>query len=55
MIPENSKYGIWPRRGEIDIAEARGNTVDYPLGGRDVYTSTLHLGERIQVPTIMSV
>jgi beta-glucanase (GH16 family) len=44
MMPEKSVYGEWPRSGEIDIMEARGNAVGYPEGGRDVYTSTLHWG-----------
>ena len=43
-MPEESKYGEWPKSGEIDIAEARGNDMHYPLGGRDTYTSTLHWG-----------
>lgn len=43
-MPEDSKYGVWPRSGEIDIAEARGNSYDYSLGGRDVYTTALHWG-----------
>jgi hypothetical protein len=44
-MPEDDVYGVWPRSGEIDIAEARGNAADYPDGGRDVYTSTLHWGK----------
>ncbi|TKA79672.1 hypothetical protein B0A49_04711 [Cryomyces minteri] len=44
MMPERDTYGIWPRSGEIDIAEARGNSVDYVEGGRDVFASTLHWG-----------
>lgn len=44
MMPTDSVYGTWPKSGEMDIMEARGNTVDYP-GGRDVYYSTLHWGE----------
>lgn len=44
MMPEESKYGEWPKSGEIDIAEARGNNDAYALGGRDTYTSTLHWG-----------
>lgn len=44
MMPENSTYGVWPRSGELDIAEARGNNYTYPDGGRDVYTTTLHWG-----------
>jgi hypothetical protein len=45
MMPEDEVYGVWPRSGEIDIAEARGNAADYPDGGRDIYTSTLHWGK----------
>lgn len=34
MMPENSTYGDWPRSGEIDIAESRGNHGDnYTSGG----------------------
>ena len=44
MMPENSEYGQWPRSGEIDIVEARGNDVDYPSGGRDTCSSTIHWG-----------
>ncbi|ROV99140.1 hypothetical protein VMCG_06687 [Cytospora schulzeri] len=43
MMPKDDVYGAWPRSGEIDIAEARGNDVSYP-GGRNVYYSTLHWG-----------
>lgn len=43
-MPEESKYGEWPKSGEIDIAEGRGNSGAYSLGGRDTYTSTLHWG-----------
>jgi hypothetical protein len=44
MMPENSTYGDWPKSGEIDIMESRGNAPGYSAGGRDVYTSTLHWG-----------
>ncbi|KAF2761336.1 glycosyl hydrolase [Pseudovirgaria hyperparasitica] len=44
MMPEDSVYGVWPRSGELDIAEGRGNGVDYALGGRDIYTSSMHWG-----------
>ncbi|CAI6331820.1 unnamed protein product [Periconia digitata] len=43
MMPEDSKYGPWPASGEIDIAELRGNSYEYPLG-RDALTSTIHWG-----------
>ncbi|KAF2432592.1 glycosyl hydrolase [Tothia fuscella] len=44
MMPEKSVYGEWPRSGEIDIMESRGNGYNYPEGGKDWYTSTLHWG-----------
>ena len=44
MMPENEVYGAWPRSGEIDIMESRGNAAGYPYGGRDIFTSTLHWG-----------
>jgi hypothetical protein len=47
MMPEDEVYGVWPRSGEIDIAEARGNAAGYPDGGRDIYTSTLHWGNYV--------
>jgi hypothetical protein len=45
MVPVNDTYGGWPASGEIDIAESRGNDVDYPDGGRDIVSSSLHWGE----------
>lgn len=48
MLPTSSKYGVWPRSGEIDIVESRGN-LDY-VGendkqiGPEQITSTLHFG-----------
>jgi len=44
MMPVNSTYGVWPKSGEIDIMEARGNEPGYPLGGIDSYSSSLHWG-----------
>ncbi|KAJ4357296.1 uncharacterized protein N0V89_001871 [Didymosphaeria variabile] len=45
MMPENDTYGEWPRSGEIDIAESRGNAGDnYTSGGRDSIISALHWG-----------
>ncbi|KAK7740512.1 hypothetical protein SLS53_005355 [Cytospora paraplurivora] len=43
MMPKDSVYGAWPKSGEIDIMESRGNTVSYP-GGRNLYYTTLHWG-----------
>ncbi|KAF4509577.1 hypothetical protein G6O67_003739 [Ophiocordyceps sinensis] len=44
MMPEDSVYGPWPRSGEIDIMESRGNSRNYPEGGRNYYYGTLHWG-----------
>merc|ERR1712121_340133 len=41
MMPKSSVYGGWPRSGEIDIMESRGN--DGQLGVGTV-SSTLHWG-----------
>ena len=47
MMPQKSVYGDWPRSGEIDIMESRGNT-NYNDGGSDQgitrTASTLHWG-----------
>jgi len=44
MLPVNSTYGEWPKSGEIDIMESRGNNHTYPTGGNNVISSTLHWG-----------
>ncbi|GJN75263.1 hypothetical protein PLICBS_009360 [Purpureocillium lilacinum] len=44
MMPEDSVYGQWPRSGEIDIMESRGNGREYSEGGRNYYYGTLHWG-----------
>ncbi|CAG5128871.1 unnamed protein product [Candidula unifasciata] len=41
MMPRDSKYGGWPRSGEIDIMESRGNGGDI---GVNTVSSTLHWG-----------
>lgn len=45
MMPEHSAYGEWPRSGEIDIMESRGNGHGYSEGGRNFYYGTMHWGE----------
>lgn len=45
MMPEDSVYGEWPRSGEIDIMESRGNGYGYDEGGRNWYYGTLHWGK----------
>ncbi|XP_059163529.1 beta-1,3-glucan-binding protein-like [Physella acuta] len=41
MMPRDSAYGGWPRSGEIDIMESRGNNGDIGVG---TVSSTLHWG-----------
>jgi len=41
MLPKDNKYGGWPRSGEIDIMESRGNPGDL---GVNAVSSTLHWG-----------
>lgn len=48
MMPANDVYGEWPRSGEIDIMESRGNRDLRDQGGNsvgvDVIGSTMHWG-----------
>ncbi|KAL2144754.1 hypothetical protein VTI28DRAFT_8600 [Corynascus sepedonium] len=44
MMPVDSKYGPWPRSGEIDIMESRGNNYTHPQGGNNIISSALHWG-----------
>ncbi|KAF2262329.1 concanavalin A-like lectin/glucanase, partial [Lojkania enalia] len=44
MLPTESKYGPWPRSGQIDIMQSRGNDYKYEQGGNNVVSSTLHFG-----------
>ena len=44
LMPVNDTYGEWPRSGEIDIMETRGNNYTYPQGGNNIISSTLHWG-----------
>lgn len=47
LLPKNSVYGIWPRSGEIDLMESRGN-LNLTQNGVNIGTkrvaSTLHFG-----------
>jgi hypothetical protein len=49
MLPVNETYGPWPRSGEIDLLEARGNNASYPNRGVDYAQSSLHWGEWLVV------
>lgn len=47
-MPTKSKYGIWPRSGELDLMESRGNVKyggEQQIGVEHV-SSTLHFGPR---------
>jgi hypothetical protein len=44
MLPVNETYGSWPRSGEIDIVESRGNNHTYRQGGNNIISSALHWG-----------
>jgi len=44
MLPSDDTYGGWPRSGQIDIVQSRGNDWKYKQGGNDVVSSTLHFG-----------
>ena len=44
MLPKDNVYGPWPRSGEIDIMESRGNGPSYAQGGNNILSSTLPLG-----------
>ncbi|PVD21156.1 hypothetical protein C0Q70_19323 [Pomacea canaliculata] len=47
MMPRDSAYGTWPRSGEIDIMESRGNLNAHSGGvnhGVNEVSSTLHWG-----------
>ncbi|TKY84696.1 hypothetical protein EX895_006598 [Sporisorium graminicola] len=45
MMPENSVYGDWPRSGEIDMVESKGNLVESRSDRfQNSVASTLHWG-----------
>ncbi|EJF59429.1 concanavalin A-like lectin/glucanase [Dichomitus squalens] len=44
MLPVNDVYGPWPRSGEIDIMEARGNGPEYQAQGIDYVRGSLNWG-----------
>ncbi|KAF2839973.1 glycoside hydrolase family 16 protein [Patellaria atrata CBS 101060] len=44
MLPRDAVYGSWPKSGEIDIMESRGNNWTYSQGGNNIVSSTLHWG-----------
>lgn len=48
MMPKASVYGGWPRSGEIDLFEYKGNEHLYDAAGNNIgveeFGSTLHFG-----------
>ncbi|CDO70157.1 Glycoside Hydrolase Family 16 protein [Trametes cinnabarina] len=44
MLPLDDAYGPWPRSGEIDIMEARGNSQEYKAQGIDYVRGSLNWG-----------
>jgi beta-glucanase (GH16 family) len=50
MLPEADKYGGWPRSGEVDISEVRGNRKLFDWQGVNIgseqQAATLHFGPR---------
>ncbi len=43
-MPQDSIYGDWPRSGEIDIVESRGNDAEHYILGNNQIGSALHWG-----------
>jgi beta-glucanase (GH16 family) len=47
MMPQDAVYGEWPKSGEIDIVECRGNDArTYPMGD-NLISSALHWGTSV--------
>jgi len=44
MLPVDSVYGPWPRSGEIDIVESRGNSLFYTNRGSNYVQGSLNWG-----------
>ncbi|KIK58092.1 glycoside hydrolase family 16 protein [Collybiopsis luxurians FD-317 M1] len=44
MLPVNNTYGAWPRSGEIDLVESRGNGISYTAHGANYVQGALNWG-----------
>ncbi|KAF9053306.1 ectomycorrhiza-upregulated GH16 glucan endo-1,3-beta-glucosidase precursor [Panaeolus papilionaceus] len=44
MLPKDEVYGPWPRSGEIDIVESRGNGIRYTARGSNYVQGSLNWG-----------
>ncbi|KAJ3994920.1 glycoside hydrolase family 16 protein [Lentinula boryana] len=49
MLPVNNTYGPWPRSGEIDIVESRGNGLAYTAHGANYVQGALNWGPSPQL------
>ncbi|PFH48494.1 glycoside hydrolase family 16 protein [Amanita thiersii Skay4041] len=49
MLPRDNVYGTWPRSGEIDILESRGNGIRYTARGSNFVQGSLHWGPTPQL------
>lgn len=49
MLPKESVYGDWPRSGEIDIVESRGNGLRYTARGNNYVQGALNWGPTPQL------
>ncbi|KAJ9112880.1 hypothetical protein QFC19_000435 [Naganishia cerealis] len=49
MLPKDNVYGAWPRSGEIDLAESRGNNASYGYRGNNYVSSALHWGPTVNM------
>ncbi|KAJ7149763.1 glycoside hydrolase family 16 protein [Mycena crocata] len=44
LLPVNATYGTWPRSGEIDVVESRGNGLGYTYRGANYVQGALNWG-----------
>ncbi|KAF8632762.1 hypothetical protein AX15_001700 [Amanita polypyramis BW_CC] len=52
MLPVNSVYGPWPRSGEIDIVESRGNGIQYTARGSNYVQGSLNWGPTVALNSV---
>jgi len=52
MLPRDNAYGVWPRSGEIDIVEARGNGLRYTARGSNYVQGSLNWGPTAELNSV---
>ncbi|KAJ7220344.1 glycoside hydrolase family 16 protein [Mycena pura] len=52
MLPVDSVYGAWPRSGEIDIVESRGNGLEYTNRGANFVQGALNWGPSVALNSV---